>query len=272
MSHKRTLGYLTLDTGPAETIMAAASAGFDSVGIRITGRRIADPFTPVIGQATAIRDLRQRLDDTGITLSNISAYHFYPDVGHDDLERVMDTVMELGARIVVVNSYDPDEARFIDALAPYCAQAAAGSVRVAIEFMRYSAVKTLTDALRIVTSVGAANLGLLIDPLHLARSGGSPADLAAVDPAKLVFAQLCDAKRIDGDVSESDLRLEARSGRLYPGDGALPLRAFIDALPSHLEIEYEVPRQDLGWLTLDERARVAFSVFTTFLDGPPARR
>ena len=261
----RSLGYLTLDCGPLETIDAAAAAGFRSVGIRITGRRIADPFTPVLGHPAVVRQIRQRLDDTGIRLSNVSAYHFFPDVTNTHLQQVMDTVAELGADIVVANSYDPTESAFIDKLGSYCGMARAHGIKVAVEFMRYSAVKTLFDTSRIIGKVSTDNLGMLVDALHLDRSGGTPADVAAVDPRHIVFAQLCDAKAMAGPMTETELRHEARTGRLFPGDGSLPLGAFLNALPPGIEIEYEVPRPDLGQLNHTERAKVALSVFEHYM-------
>ena len=271
MTGTRTLGYLTLDSAPGATITAAAAAGFESVGIRITGRRIADPFTQVLGNKAAIADLGRRSLDTGVAISNISAYHFHPDVQFVHLKQVVDATAELGAGIIVANSYDPDESVFVEKMVEYCEYAARTGIRIVVEFMRYSAVKSIHDAGRVVAAIGAANLGILIDPLHLARSGGTPADIGRIDPKRLFFAQLCDAKPVAGMPPEDYFRIEARTGRLYPGDGCLPLREFLAALPADVEIEYEVPRQDLGLLTLDERAKVACSVFNSFLDAPAAR-
>jgi len=265
----RTLGYLTLDAPPADTIDAAAAAGFTSVGIRITGRRRADPYAHVVGNRAAIADLRHRAADQGVRLSNISAYHFYPDVTDDDLQRVMETVIALGSGIVVANSYDPDENAYVEKLARYCDAGRVAGVRIAVEFMKYSAVRSIEDARRVIERVGAPNIGLLIDPLHLSRSGGTPADVRALDPGRIVFAQLCDARAVTRAPSVEALRHEARTGRLFPGDGDLPLRDFLSALPADVEIEYEVPRQDLTTLTLAERARVAYSVCSAYLDGPP---
>ena len=268
MTGIRTLGYLTLDAPPADTIDAAAAAGWSSVGIRITGRRRADPYAQVIGNRAAIADLKKRAADQGLLLSNISAYHFYPDVSLDDLARVMDTVIDLGSKIVVANSYDPDEGAYVEKLRRYCEHGRAAGVRVAVEFMKYSAVRSIHDAKRVIERVGAPNLGYLIDPLHLARSGGTPADVRAADPARIVFVQLCDARLPRREPTTDELRHEARTGRLFPGDGELPLPEFIAALPPGTEIEYEVPRQDLAALTLAERARVAYSVCNAYLDAP----
>lgn len=260
-----TLGYLTLDAPPADTVTAAADAGFSSVGIRITGRRIDDPYTEVIGNGAMIEEIRQRLAGGGVRLSNVSAYHFFPDVERQHLERVLETAAALGAGTVVANSYIADEPRFVDLLAQYCEAASPLGIRVAVEFMRYSALKTMGDADRVVRACGQPNAGFLIDPLHLERSGGTPADIAAVDLARIVFVQLCDAKATVGTPTIDELRAEARTGRLHPGEGDLPLHAFLDAMPPGMEIELEVPRPETAHLPLAERARIAAGKGAAFL-------
>jgi hypothetical protein len=54
-------------------------------------------------------------------------------------------------------------------------------------------VKTVDDAVRIVEQAQHPAGAVLVDALHLRRSGGSPADLAAVPTRRLPYAQLCDA-------------------------------------------------------------------------------
>ena len=266
MTRVVTLGYLTLDSTPLETLDAAAVAGFRSVGIGITARRYGDPYVAeVLGNRRAIAAIRRRIADTGLRLSNISAYHLYPDVPADTLQQILDTTAELGSRIVVVNNYIEDAGALAAALSRFCEHAATLDIRVALEFMRYSRLKTLGAACDLMATVGMPNLGLLVDSLHLARSGGTPDEVKALRPGSIVFAQLCDAKAAPADTDDATLRQEARTGRLYPGDGVLPLRAFVAALPADCEIEYEVPRQDLGDLTMTERARIAMSVCRHFL-------
>jgi hypothetical protein len=53
-------------------------------------------------------------------------------------------------------------------------------------------VKTLDDA---ATLVGGSGGGIIIDPLHLQRGSGTPADARALDPALIAYCQLCDAGR-----------------------------------------------------------------------------
>ena len=242
-----TLAHLTLSTTPAETIAAAARGGFGAVGLRICGRRPGDAFaTPDIGHADMQRALRQQAADAGIRLSNVSASQFYPDVTWDDVAPAIDATQALGIPTLVANCFDPDEAAFTALFARYCEAAAAAGIRVALEFLPYSGVRNLAAALRVVNGCGAANAGVLLDALHLDRSGSTPADIRAMDPAKIVFAQLCDAKKLSGPRTDDELLQEARFARLPAGTGELPLFDFLDALPPGLEVEYEVARVDMA--------------------------
>lgn len=261
-----TLGYLTIDAPPAETVTAAAAAGFKSVGIRIAGRRLSDPYTPVLGNPAAVREIKRRMDDTGIRMSNLSAYHIWPDVTLDHQKQVMEVAAELRPDIIVCNSYQPEESKFVDLLARTAEMAAPLNIKIAVEFMRYCSVPTLQDTVRVTRATGMPNVGVLLDPLHLDRSGGTPADIAAVDPKSIVFVQLCDAMLLPGPADIAQLRNEARTGRLYPGDGQLPLYDYLDALPDDMEIECEVPRPDQAHLSLEERCRICADRFGSYLD------
>jgi hypothetical protein len=83
------------------------------------------------------------------------------------------------------------------------------------------------------------------------------ADIAAIDPAKIVFAQLCDAKKLVGKRTDDELLQEARFARLPAGTGELPLFDFMNALPAGLEVEYEVARIELADRSPLEKAQAA---------------
>jgi sugar phosphate isomerase/epimerase len=267
-----TLGYLTLDAPPVETVSAAAAAGFKSVGIRITGRRVSDSYPQVIGNAAAIREIRQRVDDGGLRLANISAYHLFPDVTLSHLQAVVDTTAELGSSVVVAICNQPDQARFADLFARYCEMAAKSGIAIALEFMRYCDIRTIGEAERVVTTFGQPSTGLLVDALHLDRSGGTVAELAKVDPRRIAFFQLCDARKPRTEPTLDELRAEARTSRLPPGEGDLPLFDLLDALPDSIEIEYEVPRAEQASLPLEQRARIAAQALRDYMARYAAAR
>jgi sugar phosphate isomerase/epimerase len=266
-----TLGYTTVYATPWETIDAAREAGFDSVGIRITGRKPTDPDPGLVGNPNAILNLRRRLDGHGLRLSSVSTYHFHPELSLDHLLPVLDAAAVLGASYMVASCYDPDEERYIAKLAGCCEAAKPLQLRVSLEFIPYTAAKTLADAVRLVRRTGQPNAGVLIDSLHLDRSGGTPADIQAVESNLIHFAQLCDAPAIRPS-SPEELRQEAISGRLYPGEGSLPLLEFIDALPNDLEIECEFPNASLVDIPIAEKARLARGALLAFLERHASQR
>ena len=73
--------------------------------------------------------------------------------------------------------------------------------------------------------------------MHFFRSGGTVADLEAVDPTLFGCVQLCDGTK----EAPADLVQESRHGRLYPGDGDLPLRALLAATPRSCRLPSRLP-------------------------------
>jgi sugar phosphate isomerase/epimerase len=261
-----TLGYLSIaDVAPGGTILAAAKSGFSAAGIRITGRRPQDGFHhTVVGNPKAMAQIRRRLSDCGIRLSNVSTYHLYPEIHVGDLLPVIEASASLGADFIVAASYDPDRARMVDLLRLYSEAAGAAGIRIALEPVSYSAAATLAEAYDLVTSANQPNLGLMLDPLHMARAGDTPERIRQIDPRKIFYAQICDAsERKPEGISLAE---EAKAMRLYPGDGRLPLAEFIRALPVGLEIEAELPVVEHSHLAGDERAAIIFERVTRYFD------
>jgi sugar phosphate isomerase/epimerase len=91
---------------------------------------------------------------------------------------------------------------------------------MAIEFMPSRPMRSLIDALLVLAKVDHPNAKLLIDTLHLERSGGTPEDVGRVDhPATLAYVQVCDAAQ------ESPLTLQAWSRRAVMDD-SFPAKAY----------------------------------------------
>jgi len=121
-----------------------------------------------------------------------------------------------------------------------------------------------------VAATQARNLGLLIDSLHLARAGGTPAEVAALPREHIAYLQLCDAPaKLPPELT---LRQESLGARLYPGDGDLPLFALMDALPEGIVVDVETPVVANRGLSSAERARLALSATQRFLAAWRARK
>ena len=59
---------------------------------------------------------------------------------------------------------------------------------------------------------------------------------------------------------------EARTGRLFPGDGEIPLRELVDALPPAAALAVESPVATLAGAPPDEIARLAYAALTSLLE------
>ena len=95
---------------------------------------------------------------------------------------------------------------------------------------RSSPIGTLADAVGVVEEVGHPNGAVLVDTLHLARSGGIAGRTRGVSPRLLPYLQVADAPA-EPPARRGELRDEALHGRLLPGEGALPLDAALAAVP-----------------------------------------
>ncbi|MGI4814359.1 MAG: sugar phosphate isomerase/epimerase family protein [Janthinobacterium lividum] len=264
-----TLGFLTIaDASPPQTIAAAKAGGFQGVSLRVTGRRVGDPWFDVLGNPDTLTAMQQTLRTLGMRLSNLSAYYLDGNTRAQDYQPVFEIAQQLGAPLMVQGCFDPDRARLVDTLRQQCQLANRYGIRIGIEFMPASPLKTLDQALSVVREVAAPNLGLVIDALHLARSGGSPSAISALDPASIYLVQICDAPARKPD--DVDLMTEALQGRFYPGEGELPLAALMAAIPPDVEIECEVPKLADRHLDFAERTTRAYQATRKFLQTLPA--
>lgn len=247
------------DFSPQQTVAAAAEGGWPAVGVWY------DPatWTP----ATTI-EVRDRIADAGLVALDIEVIWLKP--GPDDPAHfaAIDAGAAIGARNVLVVSSEPDPARTAEKLERLSNHAAAAAMRVCLEFAAFTTVGDLQSAVSILDRTGCEAVGLLIDPLHLARTGGSPADLAAIDPYRFPYAQFCDAP-ISGPPPRDVPAIihEALDLRLMPGTGQLPLTELLAALPSDTPLSVELRSAALreGYPDPTERARALLAATQRWL-------
>lgn len=223
--------------GPVDTIEAARAGGFDMVGLWVD---------PLEWTAAHTRDARDALAATGLPLLDVEVVWIKPDSIIDDHRKIIDVGAELGAANVLCVSSDPDHARTAAHLAALCRHAEASGIRVALEFGIFTEVKDLATALTILDQVAHPSRALLIDPIHVDRSGTSVAQIAKVDPALLPYAQFCDAPAQRPDPADFDAVIhDAINLREQCGEGALPLAALYHALPANIPLAIELRSEAL---------------------------
>jgi sugar phosphate isomerase/epimerase len=250
------LAHLTIDDAdPLAFIAAAAQAGFESVGLRVVSAPGAPPRPAVAGDDGLLARIKASLDASGLDVLQVNSFWIMPQTAAADFRPVLDAAARLQARHTLIVIGDPDLARAEARFAECCALAEPLGIGIALEFQSYSPVRTIAQALRMVEASGFAKASLVVDALHLDRSGGSPSDIAAVPAGRLAFAQLCDAPACHPPAD--GLRREAREGRLHPGDGELPLLALLDRLPEGIPLDVEAPSRRVAHLPPIEQARLA---------------
>jgi sugar phosphate isomerase/epimerase len=262
------LAHLTvLDTTPPELVSVAAAAGFRTIGIRLTATpSVGIPPYDILRDGPLLRETLTRLSDTGISVLDTEFLRFEPDRPVGVPEGFLEVSARLGARNVLVMSAEPAEARTIERFGELCDRAAGYGLHVCLEFAIYTGVRTLADAARVVATSKRSNASVLIDALHFSRSGGLPAHVASVDPALLRYAQLCDAgPDMPGPGDTPALIREARTGRLLPGEGVLPLAELVAALPASVPLAVEAPCRATAELPALERATRAYRALRALL-------
>ena len=218
--------------GPLETIRAAEEGAFDAVGLWVE---------PDQWSAAVLRDVRNALAGSGLELLDVEVIWLKPDSDLDQHRRCIDIGAQLGAKNVLCVSSDPDLAATASSLARLCTHAEGSGMRVALEFGVFTEIKTIHMARSVLEQVAHPLGALLIDPIHLDRSGGTAADIAAVPPHWLPYAQFCDAPAERPDLQNFDAVIhDALDLRRQAGDGALPLRAIVDALPAGIPLSIEL--------------------------------
>jgi sugar phosphate isomerase/epimerase len=259
------LAYLTVEgADPVQHIEAASTAGFAAAGLRIQSPSHVSGDQAVVGNSARVRDIKRALAATGVRAMDAEVATLSPGIEPQAYRPMVETAAELGFQFIQVVGEDSDLDRATDRLAAFAELAATFRLRLAIEFMRFRSVGTLDAAVAMIERANKPNICLLLDALHLARSGGNPAAIAELPASLVAVAQLCDGPVLAPPLEE--LAKEARTDRLYPGEGALPLAAFLDALPSDIPLSIEVPHRSHSRLSAKERALNTAAATRRFLD------
>lgn len=230
-----------LELGPDELVETAAAAGFDAVGLRLIRATDQEPLRPSVGMTPLVRDVKRRLDDTGLVLIDIEVLRLRPDTRvRDDFGAVLETGAFLGATQMLVTGNDPDHGRTAERFAELAELAADYGLTPNLEPMPWTDVRDLGEATAIVARSGHHNVGLLVDAIHYERAGNTPADLAALPRTWIRYAQICDAEaQQPGSVEE--MMYQGRNARLFPGEGSIDLVSMVRALPPDVPVSVEAP-------------------------------
>ncbi len=276
-----------LDVSPPELVAVASEAGFDSVGLRVNAATPDEEPWPMAAGSPVLEETIRRLNDTGVRVLDVEVVRIGPETRREDYEGTLESGARLGARYVTINSDDPEIERACETFAALTTDARPYGLRPLIEPITYTQVSSLEEGVHLAERSGGG--GILLDVLHLQRSGARLDQLHSVDPRLLSYVQLCDApltlpdelprprKLPRGQSTDgTDLQLESRAMRLLPGDGELPLSEILATLPDGTPVSVEAPVLSL-WETLRpsefaRRARQAVANVLPTTSVPPEHR
>ena len=234
MDRVKGLEHLTLlGLAPPEFVSVAATAGFGAVGLRISPAAPGEEPWPMLPGSPMLAETVRRCAQTGVEVLDVEAIRLGPEL--DGWEPVLEAAASLGARYVNAVCEDPDLGRLSDHFGELVQAARPFGVRPVIEFMAYRSVRTLASAAAIAARSDGG--GILVDALHVRRCGIGLGELADLDAGLVAYLQLCDAPL----AAPSDEIAEARTGRLLPGAGQLPLDGLLAAVPGTVPVTVEAP-------------------------------
>ncbi|HEX4505637.1 MAG TPA: TIM barrel protein, partial [Alphaproteobacteria bacterium] len=205
------------------------------------------------------RETRQRCRDLGIAIELIEGFLLTPETDVAGFRGSLESGAWLEARSVNIILRDPDLARLAHNLAAACELAGEYGIAAGTEWSRRTPLKSPAEAAAFL-GANAPGCKLQFDSLHLYRAGFSAADIAALDPRIVGRGQLSDGP---AEMPVERQFEEALGGRMFPGDGTLPLDDFVRALPAGTVIGIEVPTTALKDQGVSAAERVARAVAGT---------
>jgi sugar phosphate isomerase/epimerase len=230
-----------MDASPLGLIEAARDAGYDGLGLRLHPSPKL-PYHPVVGDAPLIRHMRRTLSNAKLEVLDIYTFYLEPTTRLDDFTPALALGAEIGAGYALVQGADHEWSRLVDNFVGFCERARRFGLAASLEFVPQRDLATLGEALRLIDESAAPNAVICVDPLHLARGGGTPADLRHLDRRLLPYIQFSDGMLAEG---EPDLDLAKRIGigeRRLPGGGMLPLADLLEVVPDDLPLSVEIAR------------------------------
>jgi sugar phosphate isomerase/epimerase len=223
-------------------IRVARETGWDGVFLR------AEHIRRYLAQGLPVSDLRDAL--VGLDPVNLGAL---ADVERwrpgehaamlEDARDLTDLAVEIGASFVQLltgpvapggaytgpGELSAAELRRVtaEAVAEIGDLGASRGIHYYLEPVAWTPLGSLERAVEVVDTAGRANVGLVLDFWHLWQRGTTPADIARLDSAVIAGVDFADSLGPAGDPDP-----DQRSRRVWPGEGAIPLPEWVDAVRS----------------------------------------
>jgi sugar phosphate isomerase/epimerase len=240
---------------PEDVVYAAAKAGFNAVGIWCELDSWTDERTDKVKTALA---------DAGITALDIEVVWFQPGEPIDTHDRIVHIAEAIGAKNILCVSSETDIEQTKKRFRHLCQLVEGSDMRVVLEFLAITEVNTLAKALEVLKDVAHPAGGILVDTLHLKRTGSTVESLSVLaqqQPALLPYLQLCDGSATLKDDSYDGVLEDALYLRNLLGEGELPLKEILQCFDAKLPLSLEIRSRYLieSYPQLQNRADAVFN-------------
>ena len=264
------LHHLTaMDASAAELVAIAEDLRCDTVCLFTYLPERLKPLLPCIETDAEVKELARRLADTHVSVCNLELFPIARDMDLDGYRRGFERGAALGGWRATTMVYDVEGPLASELFVRLCDVAAEYGIEIGLEFIGLSPVDSFAAAEAFLAETGAANASIVVDALHLFRTGGTVAELGLSD--RIGYAQLCDGPL---RMPEGGYRKDAIANRALPGAGEFPLVDMVMQLPAGIPVSVEVPQhrlRDQGMPAAD-RARRAVEASRGILALAAARQ
>ena len=239
-----------IELSPPELVHAGAHYGLNSVGVRVHPATSTESSYPMTPGSDMVLATQQACDESGVKILDIEVFGLAPHINREAWLPVLEVGQQLGASILNVVGTDSNLDRFRDNLGVLVQDAQNFGIRPSMEPISYQALSSFETARKIAAETGA---GIMVDTLHVFRSGTQLSVLAELPPNVVTVIQLCDglwaepteldesvAMPLGQSVGGAPREFEARAYRRIPGAGEFPLNKVLELFPE-APVSIEVP-------------------------------
>ncbi len=247
------------DVSPPEMARLAAQNGVAYFGV-VVQQRPGRPDWGLIGDTPMRRQTLEACRQCGVQVDLIESFLLEPSQDIAAFAPALESGAWLGARALTLLVRDPDRPRLIDRIHLMCELAEPLGLQVLMEFTPRMSIKTFADAAELAAQVARPSLGIVVDSLHMARTGAWTQTIPLLRSPLVRRLQLSDGPLV---IAQEDGLHEAMSERQLPGEGQFALGELIAAVPDGIRIGIEVPQERAVRAGLSAAQRVKRAVDAT---------
>jgi sugar phosphate isomerase/epimerase len=245
------LAYLTvLGCPPPEMTYIAARAGYDYVSIRPIYMGLpGEPNYALDQNPKLLKQLKTALASTGVRLHDIELARIYDGVDPKAYLPAMEVAADLGGKAVLSSIWGGERDYYIEKFAELCDLAKPLGLTVDLEYVPIATVKSLAQAVDVLSTINRSNAGLMIDMHHFHRARDRVEDLAMVPREWFHFAHLCDAPA-EIPTERAEMIRILREARLYLGEGGIDVAAILAQMPPvvhSIELPNKARHEEMGF-------------------------